>query len=74
MGATHMEFAPDVAATTCPECAQDAVREAVLVNKHGLVLARGASCGHCAHQRHRVTRHNTENVLSGVLVRAASVA
>jgi hypothetical protein len=52
MTATHVEFATDVAGITCPDCGQDTVREAVLVNRHGLVLARGASCGHCSHTRH----------------------
>jgi uncharacterized Zn finger protein len=53
MTATHVEFASDVARLTCPECGQDTVREAVLVNRHGLVLARGTSCLHCGHVRHR---------------------
>jgi Zn ribbon nucleic-acid-binding protein len=53
MAATHVEFASEIAGMTCPDCSQDTVREAMLVNPHGLVLARGTSCAHCGHQRHR---------------------
>jgi hypothetical protein len=53
MAATHVEFASDIAGTTCPDCDHDTVREIVLVNTHRLVLARGSSCVHCGHVRHR---------------------
>jgi hypothetical protein len=53
MPITHIEFASDVTETTCPGCGQDAVREAVLVNRYGLILARGTTCLHCGHTRHK---------------------
>jgi hypothetical protein len=56
MAATHVEFASDVAGTTCPDCSRDTLREVVLVNRHRLVLARGSSCPYCSHQRHRGNR------------------
>jgi len=52
----HIEFASVVADTACPDCLQDTVREAMLVNGYGLVLARGTSCMHCGHERHRAGR------------------
>jgi uncharacterized Zn finger protein len=64
--AIHVEFASDVADLTCPECSTDSVREAVLVNVHGLVLSRGQSCTHCGHLRHRASRRRRADVHSGV--------
>jgi hypothetical protein len=65
MAATHVEFASDITDLTCPECATDSVREAVLVNVHGLVLSRGRSCTRCGHLRHRASRRHPA-VHSGV--------
>jgi hypothetical protein len=64
MAATHVEFASEIAGRTCPVCSTDSVREAVLVNVHGLVLSRGQSCTHCGHLRHRAARRRV--VHSGV--------
>jgi Zn ribbon nucleic-acid-binding protein len=59
MAATHVEFAFDIAGTTCPDCSRDTVRETILVNRHRLVLARGVSCAHCSHQRHSGNHRTT---------------
>jgi Zn ribbon nucleic-acid-binding protein len=53
---THIEFASDIAGAPCPDCARNTVREALLVTRHGLILARGASCVWCGHERHRASR------------------
>lgn len=55
MVATHVELA-EVAAMSCLDCGEREVREAVLVNQHGLVLLRGTACASCGHQRHRYRR------------------
>jgi hypothetical protein len=57
MAVTHMEFATEVDPMTCVICSRREVREAVLVNDNGLVLARGRSCAHCGHVRHRTSEH-----------------
>lgn len=69
---THIEFASDIAGTTCPDCTRDTVREALLVNRHRLVLARGTTCVSCGHARHRASRD--EHGASPARTRAASVA
>jgi hypothetical protein len=75
MGATHIEFASDVAATTCPDCSRDTVKEALLVNRNGLVLARGAGCVRCSHTRHRASHHRQNDVQATVYrVREARIA
>ncbi|HEX3786342.1 MAG TPA: hypothetical protein VHW44_00650 [Pseudonocardiaceae bacterium] len=61
MIATHMEFASEVDELTCPECARQAVRLAVLVNQHGLVLATGRSCLNCGHGRHRAATRSRQD-------------
>lgn len=53
---THIEFASDIAGTTCPDCTRDTVREALLVNRYRLIVARGATCVWCGHARHRASR------------------
>jgi hypothetical protein len=53
-----MEFATEVDAMTCVICSRREVREAVLVNDHGLVLAKGRSCAYCGHVRHRTSEHD----------------
>ncbi|HEX3782490.1 MAG TPA: hypothetical protein VHX38_22730 [Pseudonocardiaceae bacterium] len=58
MVTTHVEFASEVVAMTCPICSRREVREAVLVNTSGLVLAKGRSCLHCGHVRHRDSEHD----------------
>ena len=60
MVATHIEFASDVEGANCPECARHSVRESMLVNGYGLVLARATTCVHCGHRRHRAAsaRHD----------------
>lgn len=75
MIATHLEFASDVDGLRCPVCARRTVREAVLVNPYGLVLARHRSCVHCGHLRHRASRRTrrvvrVDGVHSGVIDRA----
>jgi len=67
MTMTHIEFASDVADSTCPDCLRDTAREAMLVNGYGLVLAHGTSCVHCGHQRRRVAhvRHEVRRHVSG---------
>ena len=67
MAAVHVEFASEIADLTCPECSTDSVREAVLVNVHGLVLSRGQCCTHCGHLRHRASRRRRSTVHSGLL-------
>jgi hypothetical protein len=66
MAAIHVEFASEVADLTCPECSTDSVREAVLVNVHGLVLSRGQSCTHCGHLRHRASRRRRTGIRTDV--------
>lgn len=66
MAANHLEFAAEVADLPCPLCSKQSVREVVLVNRHGLVLAHGRSCVHCGHLRHRAPRRRRELVHSGV--------
>ena len=56
MAATHLEFAAEVAHLTCPLCSKQSVRDVVLVNRHGLVLAHGRSCAHCGHLRHKAAK------------------
>lgn len=53
MVATHIEFASDVEESTCSHCTRNTVRETMLVNGYGLVLARTTTCVHCGHRRHR---------------------
>lgn len=72
MAAIHLEFAADVTDLPCAACSKQSVREVVLVNGHGLVLAQGRSCVHCGHVRHRRRR---VTVHSGVTtLRAAADA
>lgn len=66
---THIEFASDVAGTTCPDCTRDTVREALLVNRHRLILARGVTCVWCGHARHRASR-DEHGVSRGEMTRA----
>jgi hypothetical protein len=56
MAVTHVELVSDAGAPTCDDCGRDDMREAVLVNQHGLVLLRGPVCSHCVRQRHRPSR------------------
>lgn len=56
MAGTHVEFASGVSGTTCPGCERDTVKVAVLVNRHGLVLAHGTTCVQCGARRHRAQR------------------
>lgn len=68
MTTTHMEFASEIDGTNCADCEQPTVREAVLVNPYGLVLARQSTCVHCGHLRHRAPRRSrtTRQVHSGL--------
>jgi hypothetical protein len=52
MVATRVQFVSDISTDDCPACGADS-REAVLVNQHGLVLARRQVCTSCGH-RHRL--------------------
>lgn len=52
----HLEFASDVPGLECPDCAHPTVREVLLVNGCGLVLARHSSCVRCGQGRHRARR------------------
>lgn len=65
MATTHMEFADAVPGLRCPTCTQRTMRETVLVNPYGLVLARHTSCVHCGHLRHRA-RSARRTVHSGL--------
>jgi hypothetical protein len=48
-----MELVSGTLETNCQDCGRDDMREAVLVNQHGLVLLRGPICVHCDRRRHR---------------------
>jgi hypothetical protein len=50
---THVELVSAVPGTECPDCGRATLRDALLVNAHGLVLLVGKSCATCAHRRHR---------------------
>jgi hypothetical protein len=51
MSVTHVELVSAETGVLCVECGRPTVHS-VLVNEHGLVLARGRACGECA-GRHR---------------------
>jgi hypothetical protein len=55
---THVELVSKARSLTCEDCGREDMREAVLVNQHGLVLLRGPVCAHCVHQRHRHSRQD----------------
>jgi hypothetical protein len=74
MSATHVEFVSAVADTTCPDCLRDTAREAMLVNRYGLVLARGTTCLHCGHVRHLAARRSRREVRGTQGVRVPRIA
>ena len=60
MVTTHIEFVSDLDGRVCPECSRHTVRETMLVNGYGLVLARATTCLRCGHERHRATHARYE--------------
>ena len=53
MSVTHVELVSQVPGLDCVTCGEAGVRDAVLVNEHGLVLLRGLVCTTCGTGRHR---------------------
>lgn len=53
MAVTHVELVSAVPGLDCAACGEAGVRDAVLVNEHGLVLLRGLVCTTCDTGRHR---------------------
>jgi hypothetical protein len=68
---THVEFAAAVAGLDCTNCGRATMRDAVLVNEHGLVLLRGRSCTRCGHRRHRSSIRKARNTEAASVTAAA---